>query len=277
MLGHVHTWGNPANLAVVCLHGFMQTGASWESVAQEWARRYFVVAPDLIGHGSNVVDPLPQNFTLDAYCAQVAQVIAWCKDQGCASVVLVGYSMGGRIAATYAARTQCAGIRALVLESAGLGPASEEQRAVRAQKSEASIVRLEASTFEDFVSFWEALPLFVSQRALPEDVQARVRAERLANDPAQLVLNLRHAGQQCMENLRGALTHIPVPALYVAGAHDVTYTEIAHELERSLAGSAQNKGGLQVQVVAGLGHNIHLENPQEFTHIVQSFLAPLAL
>src|SRR5918998_550753 len=73
---------------LVLLHGFTQTGRSWQPVAAALAGRYRAAAPDLPGHGA-FAERRPATFpACDAYLRAVSDE----------PYVLCGYSMGGRVA-----------------------------------------------------------------------------------------------------------------------------------------------------------------------------------
>lgn len=264
---HVCTWGNLRKPCVVLLHGFMQRGSAWQQVAAHLSECFYVVAPDLIGHGETSVPPVPENYSFDAYLAEVGAVIDFFGRHAS----LVGYSMGGRIASVFATAVPDA-VDALVLESAGLGPASEEARATRAKKTAATVARLREQALPDFIDFWESLPLFESQRALPPEVRAQVRASRLANNPEALALSSEYAGQDKMPDVRPALAEGRVPILYLAGEMDAAYTEVAASLARAHAAAEHSAPCFEVEVVPGCGHNIHLENSAAFVQRVAPFL-----
>ena len=258
----LHTWGSLGSTdkpALLLLHGFMQSGASWDGVAEILAKDHYVVAPDLIGHGESLKPTDPLGYTFDAYTMQIVGIVQHLQMQGF-QVALVGYSMGGRLAAHFL--TQQEGMLCgVVLESAGLGPVDETERQKRAQKSRRMAQRLIDDTLPAFVDFWENLDLFASQKELPEDVREAVRADRLDNEPYALVHCLTQAGQHRMGNLREAIGQSDVPVLYLAGEKDVAYTEIARSLT-----------GVKTQIIPDAGHNIHLEQPQAFADAITDFL-----
>lgn len=285
-VGHLHAWGDAEKPLVILLHGFMQTGASWGSVAP-LLKGHQVLAPDLLGHGETPYqtgDPL----SLDEYVDQVSALVDWAEKQGLPGTMggirLVGYSLGGRVAASYAARFP-EKIASLVLESAGLGPQDDEERAQRAEKADAMVTRLDRSVASDpahpllaFVDWWEDLPLFESQRDLPEEVRDHLQKERLANNPATLRRNLEDAGQHRMDDLRPALANLNKPLLYVVGERDVAYTKVARSLMRSWAqehaeADSFQPGFVQVNVIPQAGHNTHLEAPEEYAQLVDMFLS----
>jgi pimeloyl-ACP methyl ester carboxylesterase len=81
--------GDPA---LVLVHGWANTRAIWGIHPETLSRRHRVVALDLAGHGVSGADR--RDWTIDAFGEDVVAVV----DQlGLASVVLVGFSMGGAV------------------------------------------------------------------------------------------------------------------------------------------------------------------------------------
>ena len=46
-------WGSPANPPLICLHGGRDHARSWDRIAEVLSDSYYVVAPDLRGHGDS--------------------------------------------------------------------------------------------------------------------------------------------------------------------------------------------------------------------------------
>ena len=254
---------------LILLHGFSQSAASWEHVAVQLAATRPVYALDLVGHGASDRPADPEAYALDAQgaalCAFARYVAA---DEGARPAVL-GYSMGGRVTLAALGRDPHA-FSAVILESAGLGPASPDDRAAAAERDARCAARLRADGLAAFMDVWEQLPLFATQRDLPSDVRIRVRAERMANDAEALARTFEHAGQHAMPGraaVRDLLANLRadgVPLLYLAGARDAKY--------RALAAQAA-EAGTTVRIVPGAGHNTHLEAPSAFVREVQAFLS----
>lgn len=238
--------------AVILLHGFAQTPASWDAIAQGLRDRgYRVCVPDLYRWAGD---------SLDKLCAAVASVVdSLAQAEG--PCTLAGYSMGGRIAAETAVRYPELPLAGLVLESAGLGPADERERAVLADRNAAWAARLREEGVAAFMDWWEALPLFATQRALPEVARAAVRSERLAHGAELLARSLVCWGAQHQAaeaaTLCGlaALAARGVSVSYLAGALDEKYTAVASRVRAF---------GLPAVVVPDAGHNVHLEAPASF-------------
>ncbi len=83
---------------------------------------------------------------------------------------------------------------ALVLESAGLGPADDAAREALRERNFAWAARVRDEGVSAFMDWWAGLPLFESQRNLDDDQRERLRAGRLANDAESLALSFEQAG-----------------------------------------------------------------------------------
>lgn len=252
-------WGDADDLPVVLLHGFAQSAESWRDVAALLAQKRFVVAFDFVGHGKSDRPDDPSFYEMDAVLDALSAFLA---ERFNRKVALVGYSMGGRIALAFACACSSR-VSALVLESAGLGPKTEQQHAAMQRRDAETIERLASSSIEEFVAYWEQLPLFETQRNLPQDVRDRLRQGRLANDPRALACTVRGTGQHSMIDYSDRIGHLPMPILYIAGILDRKYLKIAENLAYEENVSC---------VLLNTGHNTHLEDPEAFTRQVNAFL-----
>lgn len=87
--------GNP----IVLLHGMFADGTQWQKIAKILQKQYRVISVDLLGHGKS---PRPQNATYSA-----AEHVAYLRRtleslHATQHVTIVGYSMGGAVALSYA-------------------------------------------------------------------------------------------------------------------------------------------------------------------------------
>ena len=112
------------------------------------------------------------------------------------------------------------------------------------------------------MDFWEQLPCFASQRDLPPDVRARLRAGRLANDAEALARTFEHAGQHVMPSR--ATTLETLGNLRASGHAAALPGRRARCGYRALAAQAVEEAGATVRIVSGAGHNAHLEAPATF-------------
>ena len=183
---------------VLLIHGFAQSAQTWHGVAQLLAEDRTVYALDLVGHGQSAK---PVNESSYSLIEMGKALLAFAKSLP-VPPLLVGYSLGGRVALSALVESgpeafaRC--VSGLVLESAGLGMPCEQAREEAAERDAATVRRLRECSLAEFMTNWEGLPLFASQKRLPRQVQEAVRAGRLANDPVALSHVVAQAGQHTM-------------------------------------------------------------------------------
>jgi 2-succinyl-6-hydroxy-2,4-cyclohexadiene-1-carboxylate synthase len=251
--------------ALVFLHGFMGSAASWVSLFPRLeAPGRWLIALDMLGHGRSDAPLDPARYA--AACCQ-ADILAVLRTLGVreGEAVLLGYSMGGRIALSIAFSGF---FRGLILESASPGLSDPAERERRRQSDNESGERLEREGVEAFVDYWEQLPLFASQRNLPPEMRAALRAQRLNNRAPGLANSLRGVGTGAQPALHERLHTLDLPVLLLAGERDAKFCQIAQQMARQLPRA-------QVQIVRDAGHTIHLEQPDMFINLVQQFCSPL--
>lgn len=83
---------------ILCLHGRWGRGETWTELIARYHDRYRIIAPDLRGHGLSgrpVARYAAEDFAEDAHLLL--------RSLGCGAAIVIGHSMGGRIAAHLAA------------------------------------------------------------------------------------------------------------------------------------------------------------------------------
>jgi len=247
--------------ALVMLHGFTGSAAGWgrqlDTLAAYGLR---VIALDLLGHGQSGAPADPQRYAIE-YCRQ--DILVALQELGVSKgqAILLGYSMGGRIA-LYTAFSGF--FRALILESASPGledPAEREQRRI---SDEALAASIERDGVQAFIERWEELPLFASQKTLPLESRETLRRQRLQNRATGLAQSLRGVGLGVQPSLYDRLPALHIPVLLIAGELDTKFTAIARHMAQALPQS-------QLRIIPGAGHTIHLERPEEFVSLVRDF------
>ena len=255
-----------AGPALVLLHGFTGSAASWAPFVPAFARELDTVAIDLPGHGATDAPGDPARYSLER---TVEDLVAILDRLGIERAAWLGYSMGGRGALGSAVMAPSR-VAALVLEGASPGIADPGERAARARDDEALAEFVEHEGVAAFVERWEALPLFASQRRLPQEIRAAQRRQRLANDPRGLANSLRGMGQGAQPPLHDRLGEVGVPVLLLAGAEDAKFRRLAQEMAVAMPMA-------QVAVIPDAGHAAHLEQPAAFERAVLRFLQSLEL
>lgn len=77
---------------LIFLHGLLGSSSNWHSLARGVADNFHVIVPDLRNHGRSSHDG---DVSYAAMAGDLAQLI---DDQGLESVLLIGHSMGGKVA-----------------------------------------------------------------------------------------------------------------------------------------------------------------------------------
>ena len=151
------SWGSGPRL-VIC-HGFTQTSSSWGAFGRALGSHHTIVAVDLPGHGGSS----------DIEADVVGAAHDLLDTVGEEPFVLLGYSMGARVAMT-AAMMQPRGLRELILIGGTPGILDDEAREQRRVGDEALASELEET--EDvggFLDRWLAQlsPPFVNRVIVP--------------------------------------------------------------------------------------------------------------
>lgn len=228
-------------MRLLFIPGFMQRGEAWAPVAELVPERYPCTLLDHAEH------------TFDGRLAEIAA-----EGEG---AVLVGYSLGGRLAMRAALRepTRYAGL-VTVGATAGLDEPSE--RAARHEADERLAGWLETAAIEEIVGLWERQPLFADQSDLLVEEQ---RTGRLSHDPRELALLLRTAGQGVLEPVWHELALLDLPLLAIAGARDDGYRRAAERI-------ASAAPRARAAVVEHAGHAPQLQRPDAVASLLVDFL-----
>jgi 2-succinyl-6-hydroxy-2,4-cyclohexadiene-1-carboxylate synthase len=233
---------------MVLLHGFAGTHRAWDLVVPELdAERYTPLVPDLRGHGTKAsVRPL-------TFAACVDDVLAAAPPE----FELCGYSFGGRVA-QHVALAAPERVRRLVLVSTSGGLDGADERAARRAEDEALAAEVEGLTGEAFADRWQAQPVFAGT---PDAAARAWRADLLRNDPRGLADALRGLGAGVMEPVWDRIGTLTMPVDVVVGERDAKFLAFA-ERYRTLLPHAT------VTVIAGAGHGIPREAPEELATVI---------
>lgn len=246
---------------LVLLHGFTGSAASWGRHLDVFADYGFrVLALDMLGHGQSDAPQDSRRYAIEACQADILAVLTKLGVHA-GEAVLLGYSMGGRIA-LYTAFSGF--FRALILESASPGLAEPIARAERVKSDERLATRIERNGIEAFVDSWEALPLFASLQRLPLEQKQALHVQRVQNSVIGLANSLRGVGTGTQPALQERLKTLTIPVLLITGILDSKFCIIAQHMAQSLLHA-------QVYVVPDAGHTVHLEQPELFDRRVRDF------
>lgn len=121
---HYVDWGNPGAPPLILQHGGRDHCRSWDWVAEELARDWHVIAPDLRGHGDSAWAP-DGNYEMNAFVYDFAQLV---HTLGHDEVTIVAHSLGGNIATRYTGLYPERVRRLVNIEGLGPSPTTRAQR-----------------------------------------------------------------------------------------------------------------------------------------------------
>jgi len=248
--------------AIMALHGFTGGGGDFAPLAE--AMPGFVwLMPDLPGHATeHAARDAPSDDCRPE--AGLRYLDAEIEEKSARPVIVLGYSLGGRLALRYALEhpERCAAL-VLIGVSPGLDDAAE--RANRREADELLAQTILANGVAKFLEEWQRQPLIATQQRLPEAWRAAMRERRRQLRPAGLAASLRQFGQGAMEPMWDRLPELRMPALVCAGAEDGKYATLAEKMQARIQGA-------ELLIVPTAGHMAHLENRDAFAAGLSEFL-----
>jgi esterase len=260
---HYVEWPAPARRPILFLHGGCLTAHTWDLVCLALRGRYRCLALDQRGHGDSDWSASGEY----AFDAQRGDVEAVADALGLDRFVLVGHSMGGVNAISYAA-LHSERLTALVLVD--VGPEFRREGAAAIRAFVAGVPR--ASTLEDFVERAVVFNPHRDRRLLRRSLLHNLRALPDGRwtwkyDP-QLVgqLDVEDIGLW-MARLWDVIPRIRCPTLVVRGARSTTFLDTdAARLARLLPDGRWRR-------VEDAGHNVQGDNPRGLAEAMGDFLA----
>ena len=221
-----------------CLHGAVGNPLDWQA---------FITSLDTPAQALNLWDYLPQS--LSETGAQIAK-------QANPGDILLGYSMGGRLA-LHALLADPEKWRAAIIISAHPGLISDHQSRLAHDQKWADLAEQD---WPQFLQKWN------QQGILDQKPLGLLQATAQDQIPVSQSFHSWSLGAQ--NNLRPKLAQITTPILWITGENDQKFTTIAREITPTIPSSTH-------LTIPNCGHRVPWEAPQKFLHSVQSFLRKL--
>jgi esterase len=240
---------------VIILHGLFGSGRNWQGIARGLAENYHVITPDLRNHGQS-----PHTDSM-SYSEMADDVIAIADKLNLTEIIIVGHSMGGKVAMT-AALSRPERFSAMVVVD--IAPVNYEH---------------------EFNQYIEAM-LSLNLQTLKSRSQAETELGKVIDNIniIQLLLqNLIRAGDnfEWRINLEGIMANLDtigqfpdtfknsvcrLPTLFLGGSES--------EYLRSIYNSRifQYFPAAEITMINGTGHWPHAEKPNDFLKQLKSFI-----
>ncbi|MCC6420580.1 MAG: alpha/beta hydrolase [Gemmataceae bacterium] len=263
---HYQEWGASEAPVMLMLHGFGVSGHMFDEFAERMQDRYRLVALDQRGHGDSDWSA-EGDYSREAF---VNDVEGFRLALGLERFVLVGHSMGGLNAVSYAVRHP-EQVKALVLVDVGPEAAKEGVD---------NIVRFTRGPDElEFDEFVEMAYRFNPRRSL-ENIRERMRHRLRPSESGKWTWKfdrrfreqesgLRVGSELTSDQVWQLYRDVQSPTLLVRGGEsDVLTQEVAERAAREMRRA-------RLVTVPGAGHSVPGDNPDGFTAEVASFLDDL--
>lgn len=260
---HYIDWGGAAPVPAVSLHGFALNARSWDEVAPALSDLLHWRALDQRGHGLSARAPELADYSRDRMAADVA---AFIDSLGLDRPVVVGHSMGGMNAMTFAAANPNA-LRALILVD--VGPEVSVDGATQVRQFVAG--PYEMDSLDDWVEHTHKYYPFRSKERIRARLAVSLRETADGKQAKQFDERFRQAGfrgvaesrTDIWESARG----ISVPTLLLHGEKSPVLKR--EQAEQFAAAVPQ----VQLVTIPEAGHSVAGDQPEAFAEAVRAFLA----
>jgi len=271
---HVTRWGPPPSAAdppVLLLHGFLDTGETFQFMIDEFERDRPLAALDWRGFGRSAW--AREGYWFADYYADLEALLDVLSPS--APVALIGHSMGGNIAGCYAG-LRSERVRSVVsLDAVGLPP-------TRPVDAPAHLRR-----WLDAIKTPPPLKVYASERELAAVI--RFRYPKFSEAQADFVAAAWSEPHGTGVKLRGDSRHMwPSPLRYQREDTEACWRQIRapmllllaedSELTAKLAAEADEEfwrsiiPQIEIKRLANAGHMLHIERPAEVARLVERFL-----
>ena len=272
-----HTMGGEGAPPILFVHGLGSSGyIEWRFNLPYFARTHRVLAPDLPGFG-RTDKPRGARYGIPYFARSLVQYL---DAMEVASAVVVGTSMGGRVALELALEFSRRVSRLVLVNSLGLGRPQVQffyplmmlprvgEAAMRVARE--AVTRVPPAIIRRWASRYAGVSADLERTmddAYLADLREMFEAEGFPEAYLATVRSMaRPAALLGMHDLSGRLGELRMPVMLVWGADDplfpVTHATRAHS---RLPGS-------RLAVIEGAGHTPQAERPDEFNRAVARFL-----
>jgi pimeloyl-ACP methyl ester carboxylesterase len=232
-------------MPVIFLHALAGNSSHWRAQLDHLRRNRRAIAADLRGHGRSR-PPKDGDYTIESLAKDVDVIASYL---GIKRFILCGHSLGGTVAIAYAGRSpeRVAGLL--------LADPSGDARMVPEEQMHKFISALESDSYPEVIEDYYGQLLVGSRPPVREKV-----LQDLRSTPREAVVGM----------FRASAMYNPFPALQ--GYQGPKLSVITH-LNEAPFSLHRIDTGLPYIRMAGTGHWLQMDRPDEFNRILDDFLA----
>ncbi|RZS31370.1 pimeloyl-ACP methyl ester carboxylesterase [Herbihabitans rhizosphaerae] len=254
--------------ALLLIHGISDSSETWQSVLGDLAKRYTVIAPDLLGHGDS--DKPRADYSAAAYACGMRDLLSVLD---ISRVTVIGHSLGGGVAAQFAYQFPERCERLVLVCGGGAGRAVHPMlRLAAGPWAELALPAVTSAPVSSVISFVLSAVPGLSGMGTRTDLAYVLRRYQLLREPRARKAFLRTL--RAVVDQRGQVVTLldrsylatGIPTLLIWGEHDrIVPAEQAAVARAAMPGS-------RLEIFPSSGHFPQHDDPERFVAVLDEFM-----
>jgi pimeloyl-ACP methyl ester carboxylesterase len=256
--------------AILLIHGMAGSSQTWRAIMPQLAKKYRVVAPDLLGHGQS--SKPRSDYSLGAFAVGLRDLLDELEIE---SATVIGHSLGGGVAMQFLYQHPEYCRRLVLISSGGLG--QDVGLILRLLSAPGAELVMPIIAPSPVLRAGNAVRSFLSSRGLRSPRGAEVwNAYSSFSDGATREAFLRTLRSvvdyrgQAVSALNRLQLRAEMPTLAIWGEED-TIIPVDHAYA-----ALEARPDCRLEVLPGIGHFAHVEAPAEVAELIDEFISTTA-
>ena len=243
---------------ILFLHGFTGSSKSWKETRNNL--NYPSIAIDIPGHGKSTFNNLEDEYT---YKELRSEIYLCLRKLNVNKIHLCGYSMGGRLAISFAQKYPNL-VNSMILESSSFGISNYQEKNKRFEE-DMQLSNSILSSLDDFNDNWEENELFKNQMTRNISGYNEQKIIRRSHNTIQLSKSLLSFSKGIMPAFEEAFALFDFPVYLINGHDDTKYIKLNRDMMKVHKKAKQ-------YIINDASHNVHLENNELYTDTINNIL-----
>lgn len=269
---HLKIWGQPDAPKLFYLHGWADTGTTFQFVIDAMQSNWQVIAIDWRGFGKT--EHQNSCYWFPDYLADLDLILeAYSPDE---AVTLIGHSMGANVASLYAGIKPERVNQLINIEGFGLSDSDPNNAPVTYRRW----LEKQESTpkFNGYLSYDELVPRITKRSPTMKLDRAAFVAKEWAYEDSDGHVSLRadpyhklpNAIQYRRSEAEACWNNITAKTIFIWGEHTNFNKEM--DLMRNMTSANHPFTKAEIVCIKNTGHMIHFENPESLAAVLEDFL-----
>ncbi|PKH01625.1 2-succinyl-6-hydroxy-2,4-cyclohexadiene-1-carboxylate synthase [Psychromonas sp. MB-3u-54] len=254
------TQGSPQSPALVFLHGFLGNHQDWCETIKQLKESFYCISIDLPGHGDSASVTIPIDKGFETTHRLIKNAL---DDLQIKEYILIGYSLGGRIALDYARTQRDENLKALILESCHTGYQTQDEKDQRFADDLNWAKRFATQSIIQSLNQWYEQDIFSDLSCEQKNNLINKRSRNYGVCLANMLLATSVAQQSdATPFLQNNATQAnPLAIHYCFGEKDNKFKTLGRALTKLK--------NIHLTEFSEAGHNIHRQSPVQYARFIQ--------